>query len=75
MIRCKLIYYAEEVLKRLSMQNGKLVSTPLINHIKLFASLCHTTDEEVEKMSQVPYANAVGSLMYAMICSKPDLYM
>lgn len=24
-------------------------------------------------MKKVPYANAVGSLMYAMICNQPDL--
>ena len=24
-------------------------------------------------MSQVPYASAVGSLMYAMVCTRPDL--
>jgi len=24
-------------------------------------------------MSRVPYANAVGSLMYIMVCSRPDL--
>lgn len=24
-------------------------------------------------MSQVPYANAVGSLMYCMVCTRPDL--
>ena len=24
-------------------------------------------------MSHVPYASAVGSLMYAMVCTKPDI--
>jgi len=24
-------------------------------------------------MSQVPYASAVGSLMYVMVCTRPDL--
>ncbi|XP_074348605.1 secreted RxLR effector protein 161-like [Apium graveolens] len=29
--------------------------------------------EEKEYMSRVPYASAVGSLMYAMVCTRPDL--
>ena len=29
--------------------------------------------QEREYMTHVPYANAVGSLMYAMVCTRPDL--
>uniref|UniRef100_A0ACD5ZUM4 Uncharacterized protein n=1 Tax=Avena sativa TaxID=4498 RepID=A0ACD5ZUM4_AVESA len=36
-------------------------------------SQCPTTDEEFEYMSKMPYSSAVGSLMYAMVCSRPDL--
>ena len=25
------------------------------------------------RMSHVPYSNAIGSLMYAMVCTRPDL--
>ncbi|GFY98579.1 hypothetical protein Acr_12g0011200 [Actinidia rufa] len=32
-----------------------------------------TTPEEKEYMSKVPYALAVGSLMYAMVCTRPDI--
>ena len=28
---------------------------------------------ERESMSKVPYASAVGSLMYAMVCTRPDI--
>jgi hypothetical protein len=24
-------------------------------------------------MSHVPYANVIGSLMYAMVCTRPDI--
>ncbi|KAK1681900.1 hypothetical protein QYE76_042748 [Lolium multiflorum] len=34
---------------------------------------CPSTDEDIEYMSRVPYSSAVGSLMYAMVCSRPDL--
>jgi hypothetical protein len=29
--------------------------------------------EEEEDMSHVPYASVVGSLMYAMVCTRPDI--
>ena len=32
-----------------------------------------TTVEKREYMTRVPYASAVGSLMYAMVCTRPDL--
>ncbi|KAK8621887.1 hypothetical protein V6N13_097515 [Hibiscus sabdariffa] len=35
--------------------------------------MCHSTPQERERMSQIPYASAIGSTMYAMICSRPDL--
>jgi hypothetical protein len=35
--------------------------------------MCPKTQDEIEKMARVPYANAVGSLMYAMMCTRPDI--
>jgi hypothetical protein len=29
--------------------------------------------EETEDMPKVPYASAIGCLMYAMVCTRPDL--
>ena len=55
------------------MLDAKPVSTPLANHFRLSGSQCPKNEEEIEKMSKVPYASAVGCLMYAMVCTKPDL--
>ena len=41
--------------------------------VKLSAEQCPKTQEEEEDMSCVPYASAVGSLMYAMLCTRPDI--
>eukprot|EP00253_Pinus_taeda_P004852 PITA_04852 len=35
--------------------------------------LCPKTQEEEEDMSRVPYASAVSSLMYAIVCTRPDI--
>ena len=31
------------------------------------------TDLERERMNSIPYASAVGSIMYSMICTRPDV--
>ncbi|KAL6347764.1 hypothetical protein AAG906_026293 [Vitis piasezkii] len=55
------------------MQNAKTVNTPLMAHFKLSSTLSPQSDDGVTYMSQVPYSSVVGSLMYAMVCSCPDL--
>ncbi|KAL2240230.1 UNVERIFIED_CONTAM: Retrovirus-related Pol polyprotein from transposon TNT 1-94 [Sesamum indicum] len=35
--------------------------------------LCPKTEEEKKLMAKIPYASAVGSLMFAMMCTRPDL--
>ena len=65
--------YVEKVLQRFSMENAKAISTPLPGHLKLTKEMYPKTQEEEDKMSKVPYASAVGSLMYAMVCTRPDI--
>ena len=57
----------------LNMKEAKPVSMPLANHFKLSKRLCSTTYEEKERMMYVPYSSAVGSHMYAMVCTQPDI--
>ena len=35
--------------------------------------MCPKTPEERKRMNEIPYASAVGSIMYAMLCTKPDV--
>ncbi|KAK1686989.1 hypothetical protein QYE76_047837 [Lolium multiflorum] len=65
--------YIQKVLHRFNMHDAKSVSTPIASHFKLSALQCPSIDEDIEYMSRVPYSSAVGSLMYAMVCSRPDL--
>ena len=55
------------------MENAKAVSTPLPGHLKLTKEMFPKTQEEEDKMSKVPYALAIGSLMYAMVCTRPNI--
>jgi len=51
----------------------KFASTPLTPHFKLKATISPKSVEKHEYMSHVIYASAVGSLMYTMACTRPDL--
>ena len=35
--------------------------------------MCPESEEEKELMNKIPYASAVGSNMYSMVCTRPDL--
>ena len=65
--------YIEKVLKRFNMHNAKIVGIPLASHFKLSKEACTKTQEEMAHMSKVPHASAVGSLMYAMVYTRPDI--
>ena len=64
----------KKVLQRFNINDDtKSVSTPLAPHFKLKITMSPITVEEREYMTHVLYASAVGSLMYAMECTRPDL--
>ncbi|RVW92548.1 Retrovirus-related Pol polyprotein from transposon TNT 1-94 [Vitis vinifera] len=65
--------YIEKLMQAFHMDHSKPVSTPLAQHFKFDHSTLPSTDEEVEYMKSVPYSSVVGSLMYAMVCTRPDL--
>src|SRR3954452_6767887 len=68
--------YIEKVLHRFNIHDAKSVSTPIASHFKLLALQYPTSDDDIEYMSRVPYSSAVGFLMYAMVCSRPNfLYL
>uniref|UniRef100_A0A3Q7HZS8 Reverse transcriptase Ty1/copia-type domain-containing protein n=1 Tax=Solanum lycopersicum TaxID=4081 RepID=A0A3Q7HZS8_SOLLC len=65
--------YIERVLERFSMKNTMHVTTPLAGHMKLSKKMCPTVREEKMSMAKVPYSSIIGSLMYAMVCTRPDI--
>jgi ATP-binding cassette subfamily B (MDR/TAP) protein 1 len=62
------IGYLKEILKRFRMEDYKAIGVSLNPKSKLKKN----ENKDVE-MVKVPYQQAVGSLMYAMLCIRPDL--
>ncbi|GJV06418.1 retrovirus-related pol polyprotein from transposon TNT 1-94 [Tanacetum coccineum] len=65
--------YVSKILNNFRIDNGKSVKMPLGGHFKLSLKDCPVKDCAVERMSKVPYANSVRSLMYLMVCTRPDI--
>ncbi|KAH9678917.1 hypothetical protein KPL71_025907 [Citrus sinensis] len=65
--------YIRRVIDKFGMTNSKPVQTPLAPHFRLSDQLCPTTEAEMSEMINIPYASAVGCLMYAMVLTRPDL--
>jgi len=65
--------YIEKVFDRFNMKDVNPVNTLLATHFKLCVDLCPCDDKEKEEMSKIPYASTGGSLMYAMVCTRPDI--
>jgi hypothetical protein len=55
------------------MQDCKPIDTSVGKGDSLSSEMCTKTQAEIEYMARVPYANAIGSLMYAMLCTQLDI--
>ena len=65
--------YIDKVLKRFSMDLSKRGNIPMMHGKHLSKSMCPKIQEERDNMSQIPYASAIGSIMYSMLCTHPDV--
>ncbi|KAK0587894.1 hypothetical protein LWI29_030815 [Acer saccharum] len=65
--------YIDKILSRFSMQDSKKGMLPFRHGIKLSKEQVPKNEHEEQFMSRVPYASAVGSLMYAMLCIRLDI--
>ena len=65
--------YIEKVLEIFNMSKAKMVSSPLASHFKQSSKHNPSTDKEKEDMRRVLYASTVESLIYVMVCTRPDI--
>ena len=65
--------YLDKILKKFNMDQAKKGFLPVLQGVKLSKTQCLTTTKDREKMKSVPYASAIGSIMYAMLCTRPDV--
>src|SRR5438105_13485046 len=65
--------YIDKVLKRFNMHDSKKGFLPMSHGVNLSKTQFVVTPDEQERMNGIPYASAMGSIMYAMLCTRPDV--
>ena len=65
--------YIDKVLNRFSMQNSKRGFLPMCHGISLSKTQCPTIQDERDCISRILYVFAIGSIMYAILCTRPDV--
>jgi len=75
---CKISLTQKEYLKKVQQKyningNMKSIITPFAPHFKLKATLSPSSIEEHESITHVPYASIIDSLIYAIVCTRPNL--
>ena len=57
------------------MDQSKKEFLPELHGVKLSKTQSPTTTEDRERMKVIPYASAIGSVKYAILCTKPIVYL
>jgi hypothetical protein len=65
--------YIERVLEKFGMENCSTSVAPLQKGDKFSLMQCPQNEWECKQMERIPYASAVGSLMYGQTCTRPDI--
>ena len=65
--------YIDKMLKKFSMKESKRGFLPINHGVSLSKIMSSKTLEEREMMARIPYASVIGSIMYAMLCTRPDI--
>ena len=67
-------HYIKKILEWFNIQDWNPIDTPFARGENLSKEIGSKTPKEKRKMSNVPYSNVVGSLMYATMCKRPYIY-
>jgi hypothetical protein len=60
-------------LKKFKMDKSKKGFLPMLQGVKLSKTQSLTTAEDRERMKLIPYVSVIGSIKYAMLCTRPFL--
>ena len=63
--------YIDTIVKRFGMENSKRGFIPMTHGVHIYKEHSPKIPEDIALMEKIPYASAIGSIMYAMLCTRP----
>ena len=67
--------YLDKFLKEFKMDQSKKELLRELQGVKLSKTQSLTMTEDRERMKVISYASAIGSIKYAMLCTRPIVYL
>ena len=65
--------YIDNIIRKFNLSGAKPINTPMIPSISYSTQDCPADETEAVRMARVPYREAIGSLMYASVATRPDI--
>ena len=65
--------YIDSILERYGLKDAKPYATPMVPGVTYSRRDSPSTPTEAHRMRRVPYREAIGSLMYAAVATRPDI--
>lgn len=65
--------YTEQIIDKFNMNDCYPVKNPVDSNQKLTKDMTANTSDETKEMQNIPYQEAVGSLLYLSVCTRPDI--
>ena len=62
--------YLDKILKEFKTDQSKKEFLPVLQGVKLSKTQSPTTAEDRKRMKVIPYASVIGSIKYAMLCTR-----
>ena len=67
--------YLDKFLKEFKMDQSKKEFLSVLQGVKLSKTQSPTMAEDRKRMKVIPYASFIGSIKYAMLCTRPIVYL
>jgi hypothetical protein len=65
--------YINHIIDQFNLQDAKSCATPLDPNLKVSKDQCPETERGKQAMAKIPYRQAIRSLMWAAVATRPEI--